>query len=82
MSLVTEQHSMRNPRAGNQGLAVVDVSRHCGGSRDLADRRRPQRKDVRLGFVRDVAWSGCGRHMVEAAAKEIAYAGHADFDGF
>jgi hypothetical protein len=25
MSLVTEQHSMRNPRAGNQGLDVVDV---------------------------------------------------------
>ena len=25
MSLVTEEHSIRNPRAGNQGLAVVDV---------------------------------------------------------
>lgn len=30
MSLVAEQHSMRNPRAGNQGLAVVDV-------RDIAE---------------------------------------------
>jgi uncharacterized protein YbjT (DUF2867 family) len=30
MSLVAEQHSMRNPRAENQGLAGVDV-------RDIAE---------------------------------------------
>ena len=55
--------------AGNQGIAAVDVRDIAEGGRDIADRRRPQRKGVRPGFVRDVDWSGCGSHMVEAAGQ-------------
>ena len=55
--------------AGNHGPGCGRCSRHCGSGRDIADRRRPQGKDLRPGFVRDVEWSGCCSHMVEAAAQ-------------
>ena len=80
MSLVTEQHSVRNPRAGNQGLAVVDVrdiavaislteEGHNGKTCDLVSSEALRGPDAAA------TWSKLLR-------KEFAYAGHADFDGF
>ena len=80
MSLVTEQHSVRNPRAGNQGLAVVDVrdiavaislteEGHNGKTYDLVSSETLRGPDAAA------TWSKLLR-------KEFAYARHADFDGF
>jgi len=54
---------------GESGLSGGGYSRRCRGGRDIADRRRPQGKDVRPSFVRDVDWSGCGSHMVQVAGQ-------------
>jgi uncharacterized protein YbjT (DUF2867 family) len=54
---------------GKRGPGCGGCSRPRGGGRDIADRRGPQRQDVRSGFIRDVAWSECGGHMVEATGQ-------------
>jgi uncharacterized protein YbjT (DUF2867 family) len=61
--------------AGNQGLAVVDVRDLAQAAAISLTEEGHNGKTYESGFVRVVAWSRCGGHMVEAAAQRNSLRG-------